>query len=153
MSEEFVPAIKACANAAEEVYQQYSVDAANFNADATRIGEKIVWMILGIFAVLLVIAVVVMFYLVRGITKPIAELESAYGKMSQGIDQDIEYESKGDLVFSPSFRVTSQGLHGSGCLILPTRWMKWQTETLISRQEQRIRMLVISYRFWNPSEE
>ena len=41
LSEEFVPAIKACANAAEEVYQQYSVDAANFNADATRIGEKL----------------------------------------------------------------------------------------------------------------
>ena len=109
LSEEFVPAIKACANAAEEVYQQHSVDAANFNADATRIGEKIVWMILGIFAVLLMIAVVVMFYLVRGITKPIAELESAYGKMSQGyLDQDIEYESEDEL----GIRVTSQGLHG-----------------------------------------
>ena len=114
LSEEFVPAIKACANAAEEVYQQHSVDAANFNADATRIGEKIVWMILGIFAVLLMIVVVVMFYLVRGITKPIAELESAYGKMSQGyLDQDIEYESEDELgILAESFRVTSQGLHG-----------------------------------------
>ena len=114
LSEEFVPAVKACANAAEEVYQQHSVDAANFNADATRIGEKIVWMILGIFAVLLMIAVVVMFYLVRGITKPIAELESAYGKMSQGyLNQDIEYESKDELgILAKSFRVTSQGLHG-----------------------------------------
>ena len=114
LSEEYVPAIKACANAAEEVYQQCSVDAANFNADATRVGEKIVWMILGIFAVLLMIAVVVMFYLVRGITKPIAELESAYGKMSQGyLDQDIEYESEDELgILAESFRVTSQGLHG-----------------------------------------
>ena len=114
LSEEFAPAIKACANAAEEVYQQYSVDAAYFNADATRVGEKIVWMILGIFAVLLMIAVVVMFYLVRGITKPIAELESAYGKMSQGyLNQDIEYESKDELgILAKSFRVTSQGLHG-----------------------------------------
>ena len=114
LSEEFVPAVKACANAAEEVYQQYSVDAAYFNADATRVGEKIVWMILGIFAVLLMIAVVVMFYLVRGITKPIAELESAYGKMSQGyLNQDIEYESKDELgILAKSFRVTSQGLHG-----------------------------------------
>lgn len=114
LSEEFVPAVKACANAAEEVYQQYSVDAANVNADATGGGEKIVWMILGIFAVLLMIAVVVMFYLVRGITKPIAELESAYGKMSQGyLNQDIEYESKDELgILAKSFRVTSQGLHG-----------------------------------------
>ena len=114
LSEEFAPAVKACANATEEVYQQYSVDAAYFNADATRVGEKIVWMILGIFAVLLMIAVVVMFYLVRGITKPIAELESAYGKMSQGyLNQDIEYESKDELgILAKSFRVTSQGLHG-----------------------------------------
>lgn len=114
LSEEFVPAVKACANAAEEMYQQYSVDAAYFNADATRVGEKTVWMILGIFAVLLMIAVVVMFYLVRGITKPIAELESAYGKMSQGyLNQDIEYESKDELgILAKSFRVTSQGLHG-----------------------------------------
>lgn len=114
LSEEFAPAVKACANAAEEMYQQYSVDAAYFNADATRVGEKTVWMILGIFAVLLMIAVVVMFYLVRGITKPIAELESAYGKMSQGyLNQDIEYESKDELgILAKSFRVTSQGLHG-----------------------------------------
>ena len=114
LSEEFAPAIKARANAIVVVYQQYSVDAANVNADATRVGEKIVWMILGIFADLLMIVVVVMFYLVRGITKPIAELESAYGKMSQGyLNQDIEYESKDELgILAKSFRVTSQGLHG-----------------------------------------
>lgn len=55
-----------------------------------------------------------MFYLVRSITKPIAELESAYGKMSQGyLNQDIEYESKDELgILAKSFRVTSQGLHG-----------------------------------------
>ena len=112
--EEFVPTVEECANVAEDLYQQYSVDAANFNADSTQIGERIVWMIVGIFVVLLVVAVLVMIYLVRGITKPIAELESAYGKMSQGyLNQDIEYESKDELgVLAQSFRVTSQGLHG-----------------------------------------
>ncbi len=112
--EEFVPTVEECANVAEDLYQQYSVDAANFNADSTQIGERIVWMIVGIFVVLLVVAVLVMIYLVRGITKPIAELESAYGKMSQGyLNQDIEYESKDELgILAKSFRVTSQGLHG-----------------------------------------
>ena len=112
--EEFVPTVQECANVAEDLYQQYSVDAANFNADSTQIGERIVWMIVGIFVVLLVVAVLVMIYLVRGITKPIVELESAYGKMAQGsLNQNIEYESKDEIgVLAQSFRVTSQGLHG-----------------------------------------
>ena len=112
--EEFVPTVEECANVAEDLYQQYSVDAANFNADSTQIGERIVWMIVGIFVVLLVVAVLVMIYLVRGITKPIVELESAYGKMAQGsLNQNIEYESKDEIgVLAQSFRVTSQGLHG-----------------------------------------
>ena len=112
--EEFVPTVQECANVAEDLYQQYSVDAANFNADSTQIGERIVWMIVGIFVVLLVVAVLVMIYLVRGITKPIVELESAYGKMAQGsLNQNIEYESKDEIgVLAQSFRVTSQGLYG-----------------------------------------
>lgn len=112
--EEFVPTVEECANVAEDLYQQYSVDVANFNADSTQIGERIVWMIVGIFVVLLVVAVLVMIYLVRGITKPIVELESAYGKMAQGsLNQNIEYESKDEIgVLAQSFRVTSQGLHG-----------------------------------------
>lgn len=57
--EEFVPTVQECANVAEDLYQQYSVDAANFNADSTQIGERIVWMIVGIFVVLLVVAVLV----------------------------------------------------------------------------------------------
>lgn len=111
--EEFVPTVQECANVAEDLYQQYSVDAANFNADSTQIGERIVWMIVGIFVVLLVVAVLVMIYLVRGITKPIVELESAYGKMAQGsLNQNIEYESKDEIgVLAQSFRVTSQGLY------------------------------------------
>lgn len=47
LSEEFAPAIKAACQRNRRSVSAYSVDAANVNADATRVGEKIVWMFWG----------------------------------------------------------------------------------------------------------
>ena len=72
------------------------------------------WLLLGVFAALLVVVVVLTSYLIKGITKPIEQLEEAYGKMSKGyVNQNVEYEGEDELgALAESFRITSRGLYG-----------------------------------------
>lgn len=110
---EFAPVIAECATESQNLYQEFNANAVNFNASAARIVNSNVWLIIAVFVILFIIAVWIIFYLIRGITKPIMELEYAYGKMSEGeLNQNITYESKDELgVLAQSFRNTSGGLY------------------------------------------
>lgn len=111
---DFEPAIEECSEAAETLYQESYEYAAKFDESAAETGQGVVWLLLGVFAVLLGVSVVVVIYLLKSITAPIQQLEEASKKMSQGyINQNIEYEAKDELgQLSESFRATCAGLGG-----------------------------------------
>lgn len=111
---EFSSAIEECADAAESLYQESYAYAANSDEWAEKTGSGSVWLLAGVFAVLLAITVMVVIYLLKSITEPIKQLEAAYKKMSQGyVNQTIAYESGDELgQLADSFRVTCTGLHG-----------------------------------------
>ena len=111
---QFVPTITECAEKAEALYQESYENAASFDTQADSTVASTMWLLLGVFAVLLVVVVVLTSYLIKGITKPIEQLEEAYGKMSKGyVNQNVEYEGEDELgALAESFRITSRGLHG-----------------------------------------
>lgn len=111
---QFAPTITECAEMAEALYQESYENAASFDTQADNTVAGTVWILLGVFAALFVVVVVLTVYLIKGITKPIEQLEEAYGKMSKGyVNQDVEYEGEDELgALAESFRITSRGLHG-----------------------------------------
>ncbi len=110
---ELAPVITECAAESQNLYQEFNTNAVDFNTSAAKIVNSNIWLIIGVFVALFVVAVWIIFYLIRGITKPISELEFAYGKMSEGeLNQNIAYESGDELgVLAQSFRNTSQTLY------------------------------------------
>lgn len=111
---QFAPTITECAEMAEALYQESYENAASFDTQADDTVAGTVWILLGVFAALFVVVVVLTVYLIKGITKPIEQLEEAYEKMSKGyVNQDVEYEGADELgALAESFRITSRGLHG-----------------------------------------
>lgn len=111
---QFAPTIIECAEMAEALYQESYENAASFDTQADDTVAGTVWILLGVFAALFVVVVVLTVYLIKGITKPIEQLEEAYEKMSKGyVNQDVEYEGADELgALAESFRITSRGLHG-----------------------------------------
>ena len=111
---QFAPTITECAEMAEALYQESYENAASFDTQADDTVAGTVWILLGVFAALFVVVVVLTVYLIKGITKPIEQLEEAYEKMSKGyVNQDGEYEGADELgALAESFRITSRGLHG-----------------------------------------
>lgn len=111
---QFAPTITECAEKAEALYQESYENAASFDTQADSTVASTMWLLLGVFAALLVVVVVLTSYLIKGITKPIEQLEEAYGKMSKGyVNQNVEYEGEDELgALAESFRITSRGLYG-----------------------------------------
>ncbi|HIX30107.1 MAG TPA: methyl-accepting chemotaxis protein [Candidatus Blautia stercoravium] len=111
---EYAPIIEECADAAEQLYQQHYQYAENADTQANKTGTQVVWMLLGVFAVLFIVSVLIIRYLIKGITIPIEQLDDAYKKMSQGyVNQSIDYVSEDELgTLSESCRITCKGLHG-----------------------------------------
>lgn len=111
---QFASTITECAEMAEALYQESYENAASFDTQADDTVAGTVWILLGVFAALFVVVVVLTVYLIKGITKPIEQLEEAYEKMSKGyVNQDVEYEGADELgALAESFRITSRGLHG-----------------------------------------
>ncbi len=78
-------------NSAKEVGANYFEDAKAAEAEATAI-------ILTLFALTLIISVVLCLYIIRSITKPVREIQTAAGLMADGkLDAQVLYESKDEM--------------------------------------------------------
>ncbi len=109
----FGEAIRECSAAAEEVYAEAYAFASSTNdqAERTRVGVR--WLQIGVFVAVLVLTLFILSRLVRSITKPVQELESVSGRLSQGqIKNEISFHSSDELgTLAESFRTTCNGLY------------------------------------------
>lgn len=109
----FSELITECGEAAEAVYNETYEFAKQTDAEAERVKQGVVWLQLGVFAVMFVLVVVVVSRLIRAITTPVKELESVAKRISEGyIENEIAHTGNDELgVLADSFRATCEGLH------------------------------------------
>lgn len=109
---EYNTAISECADLADQVFQEASADAAQFDEDAVKTKNGVYMLLWGIFAALLIAVCVVMQKITKGITKPVDELEAAAKNISSGkVKNEIHHKSNDELgSLAESFRVTCHGL-------------------------------------------
>lgn len=98
--------------AAEAIYQEANAAAGDMNGSVNTRTNNASLFLLALLAVAVLIAVGIMLNLIKGLTRPIYELEETAKAISTGnINNTITYESKDELgVLADSFRKTCQGL-------------------------------------------
>lgn len=104
----FSSAINACAEAADALYQEFSVSAADSNSDINSVKTAAFWLQTAMLVLMIIVAVWNGKRLNKGITKPIRDLEEVFQQLSQGnLKNDITYESNDEIgMLADSFRAT-----------------------------------------------
>ena len=98
--------------AAEAIYNEANSAAGDMNGSVTRTTNNASLFLLGLLILAVLIAVGIMAVLIKGLTRPIYELEETAKAISTGnINNTITYESRDELgVLADSFRKTCEGL-------------------------------------------
>ncbi len=98
--------------AAEAIYKEANVAAEDMNSSVTRTTNNAALFFLALLVLAVAIAVGIMIILIKGLTRPIYELEETAKAISTGkIENTITYESKDELgVLADSFRKTCEVL-------------------------------------------
>lgn len=109
----FANAIQKCADAGQKLYDEAHAFAEKTDANAESVKKYAMCIEIGVFLVMLIVALILTFRLIHSITQPVSELEEVAQRMSQGyIENKIEHESKDELgVLADSFRTTCKVLH------------------------------------------
>lgn len=109
---EYAEAIQNCADVSEKVYQEANEDAERFDTEAVKTRKSVLVVQLSIFAVLFIATFIIMTRIIKGIVKPVEELEAVAKNISSGrVKNEILYESEDELgSLAESFRITCQGL-------------------------------------------
>ncbi len=98
--------------AAEAIYKEANQAAEDMNGSVNRTTNNASLFILGLLILAVLIAVGIIMILIKGLTRPIYELEETAKAISTGnIENHITYESRDELgVLAESFRKTSEVL-------------------------------------------
>ena len=98
--------------AAEAIYSEANTAAGSMNQSVTRTTNNASVFLLVLLVVAILIAVGIMMILIKGLTRPIYELEETAKAISNGnIQNNISYESRDELgVLADSFRKTCEVL-------------------------------------------
>lgn len=109
---EYAETIQNCADVSGKVYQEANEDAERFDAEAIKTRKGVLVLQLSIFVVLVIATFIIMTRIIKGIVKPVEELEAAAKSISSGrVKNEILYESEDELgSLAESFRITCQGL-------------------------------------------
>ncbi len=109
---EFGTIIHNCQAVAEKVYEESEANAKSFMTEANDRKKKVAVFQLLLFLIVYGFVASFMIRIIKGIVKPIEELETVAKNMSQGkLKNDIKFQSKDELgVLAESFRVTCSGL-------------------------------------------
>ena len=94
------------------MYQEANEDAERFDTEAVKTRKSVLVVQLSIFAVLFIATFIIMTRIIKGIVKPVEELEAVAKNISSGrVKNEILYESEDELgSLAESFRITCQGL-------------------------------------------
>ena len=109
---EFSEIFARSSTAAEAIYNEANVAADTMNQSVTKTTNSSSIFLLVLLAVAVLFAVGIMMILIKGLTRPIYELEETAKAISNGsIENSITYESRDELgVLADSFRKTCEGL-------------------------------------------
>ena len=111
---EFSQIFEESSAAAEAIYKEANEAASSMNKTVNSTTNSSSLFLIALLAAALAVAVIIMSVLIKGLTRPIYELEKTAQAISNGtIENNITYESRDELgVLAGSFRRTSEVLSG-----------------------------------------
>jgi len=130
--EEYYPTSLNVVDLTQQLIDIVDASATNYYNQAQGMALRSFIVSVALFVASLVLGILMCVYIIRSITKPLKEIETAAGMLADGnLNASITYQSKDELGSVAGASKPSSKRCGFIFLISPKSWARWQKETWI----------------------